>query len=307
MARELRDVLHYFLDDDEGADAVAPSPDGAGAAGAEPEGRPGPEDGQRPAARARAAPRPCAPTAAVPILACPLHSRDALRLALAWNLAAELEQLGRPPHWVAARPPVEAGSELDGCGSFSMTWIETSRGDVSALRRAALEPSRAGARGAKAMGAPPTFVLMPLPTDLSWSDDDAPLLGRCWLAAGPSDRERSSFLSLCERILSIRPDAELGLTVVGVADLRGARRTFASLAEIYACRFDRRLRSQGLVLDERELYRTLTARRPLSRLLPDSRAARTLRDAAELIRDDLEPPGDGACAGPAATRPASWE
>lgn len=73
MARELGDVLHYFLDDD-------PAP---------------------------AARPPC------PVVAAPCRREDALRTALLWQLALEMRQLGQEPALLAPAPDGERSGWLD--------------------------------------------------------------------------------------------------------------------------------------------------------------------------------------------------
>lgn len=249
MARELGDVLHYFLDD-----GFVETRDEA-------------------AAKAQAC----------PIVAAPLHPLDAIRSALLWNLAVELRSLGRTPRLLAPAPLADHSAWLDlASETLEPAWIPLPDGDVGPLLAAA---ETAAASLPQEQG---PVVLVHVPSDAPWNDRHAPLFSRCWLVAGASDADRREFLELCERVLAAAPAAQIGLTVRGVECLDGARRVFGGLSELFEARFERRLTSYGLLVDELELARGLVedpddggmgARR--------GRAGRALRDVAELLRDDL--------------------
>ncbi len=235
MARDLGDVLHYFLDDEDVATGPPPH---------------------------------------LPVLTAPARAEDRLRAALLRQLAAAFARRGHRVRLV----PAQAGSAAGGAA-------------CPARDLASLHSEIARSREELA-GHEHPVILVALPTEPRWTDGERELLRRVWLTPRYSDGGRAEFLELTSRILALQPEAEIGASVLGVADLGAARRAFASFAELYEARFERRLRSQGLVLDELEVCRTLSADDPGRRLRPGSRAARTLDDVASLLCEDLEPVRD---------------
>ncbi len=249
MARELGEVLHYFLDD-----------------ASQPPGR-REEPGKA---------EPC------PIVAAPLHPRDPIRTALLWSLAAEMRALGRAPTLLAPEPQPEHSAWLDlACEAFAPTWVPLPAGDVGPLLGAAAD---AAATLPQESG---SVVLVHVPSDRTWNDAHTQLFSRCWLVAGASDADRREFLELCERVLSAAPRAQVGVTVRGAETLAEARGVFDGLAELFAARFERPLTSYGLLVDELELARSLVEGPARGEGFGCTRAARALRDVALLLRDDL--------------------
>lgn len=246
MARDLGDVLHYFLDDDE----VAQKPPGGGP----------------------------------PLLTAPAHGEDRLRAALVRELAIAFARRGHSVQLLQpnADPSIPPSASIPG---FSLKTpciaggLGALHGDIATARDELREQPR-------------PLLLVALPTESRWTRDERELLRQVWLTPRYSDGGRAEFLSLTSRILDLQPEAEIGASVLGVADLGAARRAFASFAELYEARFERRLRSQGLVLDELEVCRTLSADDPGRVVRPGSRAARTLDDVVSLLCEDLEPACD---------------
>ena len=133
-------------------------------------------------------------------------------------------------------------------------------------------------------------VLVELPLDAAASRVLDPLPTHCWLLAPVSDPGRAEFLARTERILARRPDAHIGLTMRGVEGLAEARDGFLRFAEIFEARFDQRLLSYGLVVDEIAVHRSWVRRRPVGLEGAEGRAGRCLRDIAQLLADDLPSP-----------------
>ncbi len=231
MARELSDVLHYFLDEEEPSSA-----------------------------------------AGCPVIGMPAHPDDELRGAIQEALTTELQQLGREAHGIRPGWSDLAASELPpepGAPSYTI--------EGAAPPPLGDQVRRAQERLATTKTA---VVLVPLPTDRPWEPEEAFLLDRCWLTSRPSDVGRAEFFELAERILSLRPQASVGITILGVDGIEEARSAFDALSEIFTARFDRTLRSYGLLLDAQDL---------LGGRLTSGRAATTLRDVAQLLCDDLAP------------------
>lgn len=245
MARELGDVLHYFLDDlPEAADEEK--------------------------------------IQGCPIVAAPLHPRDAIRSALLWNLAVELRALGRAPVLLAPAPAREHSAWLDlASETLEPCWVTLPNGDVGPL----LSAASAAARSLPQDRGP--VVLVHVPSNATWNDGHAALFAHCWLVAGASDADRQEFLELSERVLTAAPESRIGVTIRGAETLTAARHIFDGLAELFEARFDRTLISYGLLVDELELARALVEHHATGSATPTNRAARALRDVAELMRDDL--------------------
>ncbi len=254
VARELGDVLHYFLDD---------APDTV-------------PDDVPDAAHERAKAQAC------PIVAAPMHPRDAIRSALLWNVAVELRGLGRAPTLLAPALQRDHSAWLDlASEKLEPSWVSLPKGDIDPLLDAA-----SGAANSLPQERGPV-VLVHVPSDTSWNDGHAELFERCWFVAGASDADRQEFLELSERVLTAAPRSRIGVTVRGAETLLAARRVFDALAELFEARFERNLTSYGLLVDELELARELAKRQSVFDGIPASRAKRALRDVAELLRDDL--------------------
>jgi hypothetical protein len=217
------------------------------------------------------------------VVAAPCRREDSGRSALLWRLALEMRSLGRAAALVAPAPEAEGSGwrdlELEG---LEPGFVPLGHGRLDRLARRVLETRE------QLAGDTQPLVLVQVPTDLPWPQGIGDLLGHCWLVASTGDRDRAEFLSLCERVLAVVPKARVGVTVRGADSLSAARAAFESLAELFEARFDRALLSYGLVLDEHELYPTVARRRAPGGARPGTRATRTLRDAAALLRGDLE-------------------
>ncbi|MCP3986412.1 MAG: hypothetical protein GY723_18685 [bacterium] len=243
MARELGDVLHYFLDDASEAPEEEPK------------------------------------ATACPIVAAPMHPRDAIRSVLLWNLAVELRHLGREPVLLATELLRDQTRWLDlASEKLKPAWVTLSGRDVGPL----LDTARAAANSLLQERDP--VVLVHVPSNATWSDEHKGLFERCWLVVGGSDEDRQEFLELCERVLIAAPRSQIGVTVRGAETVPEARRIFDGLAELFEARFGHSLTSYGLLVDELELAQGLAEHHPGN---PTSRSTRALRDVAELLRDDL--------------------
>ncbi len=262
MPRDLSDVLDYFLPE------------------VDPPARP------RGAARLLALREPDRRRdrpAALPIVALPIADRDVVRQALAWNLAVEVARTGASAALVSPRT-----------GDVATVWPEAGRGplgtqvvlsdasDPGELARAALDVAVA-----RAADADEGVVLVRLPPEWLGAAAGARALMR-WilLFSSPELSDlRESYL-LLKRLAHAAPEAELGLTIHGARRIGEAERAFARVAELAARHLGRELVSYGLLVDDLHVYRAIVARRPIGLEHPQSRAARALRDVAQLVLDD---------------------
>lgn len=258
MPRDLADVLHYLI-----PEAVPPS------AAATPV--------RRPAAR--------------PLLALPIGDRDAVRAALAWNLAVEMVRLGAAANLVApatdrdgglwpaedARP---LGSEIDWVPARSLAELH-----AAAQRIACRAPSP----GAPSAGV--VLVRVP-PRWIPAAQGGTELLGWTLLLCAPDPRELLESYGLAKLVAGRVPRPRLGVTIHGVHRRGEAGQAFARLAEVASRRLGLSLASYGLLVDDLQVYRAVVAQRPIGLVHPQGPAARSLRDVARLLLSDAGAPVD---------------
>jgi hypothetical protein len=265
LARELADVLHYFL------------PDGAK---------------QRTTVGSSGAPGAASAAGLTP-LAVPIGERDLVRVAFVWNLAVELARGSRgtlllmpdDPAFEPLRECLPAPANLgEGAPELAFSHAEDLRG----LGRDASELTRTARPGAP--------VLAPVLIPARWIRPDpeaAPLLRHALLFATPEPTELNATQALLERIFEAAPHAEPGVTIHGVDSIEEAERTFDRLALRCETSLGRPLRSYGLLLDDLQVYRAVVDRRSVAAAQPHSPAARALADVARLLRADHEAPPPG--------------
>jgi len=264
LPRDLGDVLHYFLAQNE-------------------EGEPRPIRSGRlrsPEFPALRLDRP----AALPIVALPLGKRDVVRAAYAWNLAVEVARQGASATLLAP-----ANSEP------SPLWPEPGRGPVGAelaltearsfgdLNRTALDIAVSRAADSNDGG----VVLVSVPPPWFRDAADGRALAR-WvlLFTAAETRELLETYSLVKRIVAANSEARVGVTIHGVRRLREAEGAFQRLAHAAARHLEHSLTSYGLLVDDLHVYRAIVSRRPIGLEHPQSRAARALRDVARLLLED---------------------
>lgn len=253
MARELGDVLHYFI----------------------------PE----------AAPPPVREPAASPfaIVAIPVRETDVVRAAFAWNLAIEMARLGAAATLVATRD--EASEPLwpqPGRGPLAAEFVATRDRDLSALSSTALQ--LAEGRGAEHRSGGMLLVQV-TPGWITRGADRDPLLRWTLLFSAPEPRELEQTRALARRLLLSAPGSrKVGVTIHGVSGIDEARQAFEALAAALEPELRPGLVSYGLLLDDLDVYRAIVNRRPIGVTRPQSRAARALADVARLLLTDAEVP-----------------
>jgi len=267
VARDLGDVLHYFIPGTgDGADAVR-------------------EPGTR-STRSRAMSRP----GPLGVIAVPLGHRDVLRATFVWNLAVEMTAQGAPTTVVAASrmsPPVWPEPGRSAMGAELVPVLAEGLGDLS---RAALDV--AVSRAADDDPGAQVMVCIP-PVWLRKAADGAAILRRVLLFTSPEPSELIETYALAKHLCGTC-DAILGVTVYGVQRVETAARAFERLAATAEHHLGCRLASYGLLVDELQIYRAIVERRPIGVAHPQSRAARSLRDVARLVLDDVTSVTDGA-------------
>lgn len=264
MGRNLGDVLHYFIPE---VDAGPPEVD-----------LPGPDaDGRRPSTR-----RPGPPDLGV--IAVPLGHRDVLRATFVWNLAVEMTGQGAPTTVVASSrmtPPVWPEAGRSALGAELVPVLADGLGDLS---RAALDV--AVTRSADEDQSAPVLVCVP-PAWLRKAADGAAILRRVLLFSSPDPTELIETYALVKHLWSGAHDSVLGVTIYGVERVETAARAFERIAGTAERHLGCTLSSYGLLVDELQIYRAIVERRPIGVAHPQSRAARSLRDVARLLLDDV--------------------
>jgi hypothetical protein len=263
LPRDLGDVLHYFLRDE---DTVTASTD----------------DSNR-SATGEPPPRTDRP-AALPIISIPIGSRDVVRAAYAWNLAVEVARRGASATLLA---PIQKET--------TPLWPEAGRGPVGAevaftaaenlgqLNRAALDI--AVGRAADSTDGGVVFVTVP-PSWFRNANEGRALTRWALLFAAPETPDLIETYSLAKRIIGANRNARIGVTIHGVRRIADAENAFRRVAGVAARHLDRPLTSYGLLVDDLHVYRAIVSRRPIGLEHPQSRAARALRDVARLLLDD---------------------
>lgn len=259
MARELGDVLHYFLDEADVGEA-------SGVRGG---GETEPVESTLPAA---------------PVVGVPLGESDVVRAAYVWNLAVEIARSGASATVVAARDTqTEALWPAPGVGPLGAELVLSGARDLGELARTARDLASQRGRGR----GKPGLVLVCMPA--AWlaraaGPEDLPP----WflLFTTPDPRELRACYDLIERVLRGVPRGRVGVTVHGVGSIAEARAAFLSLASASERNLGSGLVSYGLLLDDLHVYRAIVSLRPIGLAHPQSRGARAVRDVARLLLED---------------------
>jgi hypothetical protein len=256
VARELGDVLHYFIPEDDAGSRRGPS--------VEPDASP------------------------LAVVAVPVGESDVVRAAFVWNLAVEMARLGAAATVIA---PGERASESlwpqPGRGPLGTEFVPTFARDLPTLAATAREVAMG--RGATCRGGGLVLAQVP-PSWLGETADGDPLLDWTLLFSAPEPRELDQTCTLVRRLLLAAPQAQVGVTIHGVLGIDEARRAFDALSAALEPELRERLVSYGLLLDDLDVYRAIVNRRPIGVIHPQSRAARALADVARLLLGDAAVP-----------------
>jgi len=254
LPRDLGDVIHHFLPALETSDDDPP-------------------------------PRAARP-AALPIVALPVGERDVVRAAYAWNLSVEVARQGAR---VTLLAPSGSESSLlwppPGRGPVGAEVVLCPAGDLVELDHAAWD--LAVSRAADAAEGGLIFCCVP-PSWLEQAGERSPLVRWVLLFTSPDNRELRDVYALAKRIVACNREARIGVTVNGVRRIGDAEAAFERLADVAERHLDHPLTSYGLLVDDLHVYRAIVSRRPIGLEHPQSRAARALRDVAQLLLEDAE-------------------
>jgi len=270
MPRNLADVLHHFI------------PESAPAAST-------PAVATQAAERTRSG----AAASALPRIAVPIGDRDLVRAAFVWNLAVEAARLGARASVVAPADPGGMLWPTADVRPLGADIVLVPGASLADLDRASREvASRADARARPTGDEGLVFVRVP-PGWLRDPRGGEDLL-RWTLLFTSSDRvELLETYGLAKRIARSVPAARIGVTVHGARRRGEAAAAWSRLSEVSARRLRCRLTSYGLLVDDLQVYRAIVAQRPIGQVHPQSPAARSLRDVAELLLSDAREQGDG--------------
>jgi len=260
LPRKLEDVLDYFLP---GSGVPASTP----RANAHPDEDPQRTNhshsewkpGSNPNPRTRAQ-RP----AALPIIALPIGDQDVVHAAFAWNLVVEVARLGANATLLAPADPAAASLwPPAGLGPVGAKLELVGATNLRELNRAALDA--AVSRAADATNGGVILVRVP-PAWLNGSSDGRALLRWVLLFAATESKDLRETYGLAKRV----------------------ERAFSRLADTAQRHLGHSVVSYGLLVDDLQIYRAIVAHRPIGLEHPQSRAARALRDVAQLLLDDAQ-------------------
>ena len=271
MPRDLADVLHYFL------------PEVDSPIEADVEDRP-------------AAPPPSAPVfksnrsthtetqLALPILGLPIGERDVVRSALAWNLAIETARLGAST--VIVTPGSDHGSPLwpePGPGPLGTELVFCPATNLESLYKVASELAHSRVDQSRRGG----IVFVRIPPAWLAADAGTPNVVRWMLLLSSANRrDLSEAFDLARTLLVRNPQAEVGVTIHGVARVSEAQRAFEYLSRISLEQLGLVLASYSLLVDDLHVYRAIAAQRPIGLAHPQAPATRALQDVARLLYED---------------------
>ena len=267
MPRDLADVLHHFIPEPDVGGSEAPS-----------------RSAQRPSPRV---PRNATAQAALPIVGVPIGDRDVVRAAFTWNLAAEAARTGARA--VVVAPAADVASALwpeESTGPMGVNVVLAPADDLAQLYRHALEVAKApppAGLGLEQGGL--VFVRIP-PLWLRSPGDAAARLRWILLFTSSEGQDLLESYGIAKLLQRMAPSVRLGITVHGAHRQGDAETAFSRLAEAAARHLGLSLTSYGRLVDDLHVYQAIVAQRPIGTVHPQSPAARSMGDVAQLLLAD---------------------
>lgn len=263
MPRELADVLHHFI----------------------PEAGPNPADPAR--LESASGVRPVASKPELPIVAVPVGERDVVRAAFTWNLAAEVAREGAQTAVVA--PASDADSALwpkQSAGPQGAVVVLTPATNLGQLYRAAREIAREkrsaeldpGAGGLIFVRIPPLWLRNP--------QGATELLRWTLLFTSSESHDLLESYGIAKLLTRVAPNGCIGVAVHGARRMGDAEAAFSRLANAAWRQLQLSLTSYGLLVDDLHVYQAIVAQRPIGMVHPQSPAARSMGDVAQLLLED---------------------
>ena len=225
--------------------------------------------------------------AALPILAVPVGDRDVVRAAFTWNLVVEVARLGGCAALVApnsdSASPLwpEAGKGPVGAEVYTVPAANLSELHLAAIDVAVTRAADCAETGIVLVRTPPAWL-----EGLTAEAEGRNLLRWTLLFASTEREDLLEAYALAKRIVGICHDAQVGVTIHGARRVAEAERAFHHVASVSLRHLNRTLLSYGLLVDDLHIYRAIVSRRAIGIEHPQSRAARALRDVAQLVLDD---------------------
>ncbi len=267
MPRDLADVLHHFIPES--------GPGGSHGSGLETvrsEVEKGRGDGRK---------------AALPIVGVPVGERDVVRAAFTWNLAVEVARAGACAAVVA--PSTDAASALwpeESTGPLGADVVLAPATNLGQLYRAALDVAEARASAGPAIHEGGlVFVRIP-PLWLREPQGATGLLRWILLFTSSESRDLLESYGIAKLLTRAVSDVRVGVTVHGARRMGEAESAFSRLADATSRRLGLPLTSYGLLVDDLHVYRAIVAQRPIGMVHPQSPAARSMGDVAQLLLED---------------------
>lgn len=282
MARNLSEVLHYFIPTDRSGQQ-APKP---------PEPEPVAQTPQGIATNLLVSTEPGEKTFApeseesglLPIVAVPVGDHDVVRAAFVWNLAVEVARLGGRARVLT--PDQGDPSPLwpePGTGPLGTELTPVSADDLGSLCNRAMDaaiprPGDSTQGGIVFVRIPPSWLLK--------AGQGGALLRWTLLFSCSRGNDLKEAYGLSKLIFSAQPHARVGVTIHGAQNRREAESAFGRLARASEESLDHSLTSYGLLVDDLHVYRAIVAKRPIGLAHPQAPAALALRDVARLLLQD---------------------
>lgn len=215
------------------------------------------------------------------VVGLPISNRDVVRAAFAWNLVVEVARLGGHAILVSPSHDTEASLWPDhGLGPLGAEVVLAEAADLGALERAALDIAET--RAAEAEDGGLVFARIP-PLWLRKAVDGPTLLQHSLIFTSPEPRDLLETYGIAKLLFENHRDSSVGITVHGVENRQEAQEAFLHLTDVTERRLGRSLVSYGTLMDDLHVYRAIVARRPIGLAHPQSAAARSLRDVAQLL------------------------
>jgi MinD-like ATPase involved in chromosome partitioning or flagellar assembly len=216
----------------------------------------------------------------------PIGDRDVVRAAFAWNLVVEVARLGGSGTLLAPEEPEPSPlwpQAAAGQGPVGAELVLAKAGGLAELNRAALDI--AVSRAAETADGGVVLVRVP-PAWLGNTQQGRALLHWVLLFASTEQRDLMETYGLAKRVLATSAQARVGVTIHGARRIGEAERAFHHVAGVLARHLGRTPLSYGLLVDDLHVYRAIVSQRPIGIEHPQSRAARALRDVAQLVLED---------------------